>query len=116
MLLTIQPASREPLFEQLVRGIRSQIAEGTLVTGERLPPARVLASSLDINVHTVLRAYQLLRDEGLIELRRGRGASVAAPAERGELPRLIEQLTDESRRLGVAPATVMAMMRQELER
>ena len=63
--------------------MRREMAAGRLLRGERLPSAKEAASLLDINLHTVLRAYQTLRDEGLIDLRRGRGAVVTAPDPTG---------------------------------
>ena len=57
--------------------IRRAIAEGEAGSGERLPPAKDLAAILGVNANTVLRALRLLRDEGLLEFRRGRGVSVA---------------------------------------
>lgn len=80
MLVTIDPSREEPLFAQVAASVRSEITAGRLGPGDRLPPARDLAASLEINLHTVLHAYQDLRDEGLIEMRRGRGATVAATA------------------------------------
>ena len=71
------------LYEQVAAEIRRAIAEGEAKPGERLPPAKDLAAVLDVNTNTVLRALRLLRDEGLLEFRRGRGISVAGTPERG---------------------------------
>lgn len=102
MLIRIDPASTAPLFEQVAASVRRALAEGELAPGRQLPPAREVATSLDINVHTVLRAYGVLRDEGLIELRRRRGAVVTDAADtRARLSTLAGELVDEARRVGV---------------
>jgi GntR family transcriptional regulator len=114
MLLRIDPASGVPLFEQLAASIRFDASRGTLAPGSRLPAARDVAQSLDINVHTVLRAYQLLRDEGLVDLRRGRGAVVTdRVAHYGELGDAIPRLVAAARTLGLGADTLTAMIRQE---
>ena len=74
---------RTDLYLQVAAEIRRAIAEGEAKTGERLPPARDLATVLGVNTNTVLRSLRLLQDEGLIELRRRRGATVAGTPERG---------------------------------
>jgi GntR family transcriptional regulator len=65
------------LHDQVAAEIRRAIAEGEATPGERLPPARDLAAVLGVNTNTVLRALRLLREEGTLEFRRGRGITVA---------------------------------------
>lgn len=117
MLTRIDPASGVPLFEQLAGSIRASAISGTLAVGERLPSARELAASLDINVHTVLRAYQLLRDEGLIELRPGRGATVTSRAQ-GDYSALnsaVQTVIHEARKLDIAPPALAALIRESYQ-
>lgn len=105
MLIRIDAADRTPIFTQIAASVRGGIARGDLTQGERLPAARDLAASLDVNIHTVLRAYQKLRDEGLVELRRGRGAVVSGDAPRNaELADALDRLVDTARRFGVGAA------------
>jgi GntR family transcriptional regulator len=84
-LLKVKIDKQEPteLFEQVAAEIRRAIADGEAKPGERLPPARDLAAVLDVNTNTVLRSLRLLRDEGLLEFRRGRGVTVAGTPEKG---------------------------------
>src|SRR5690242_1643687 len=111
MLLRVDPGSGLPIFEQLAASVRSELARGTLRSGDRLPGAREVADALQVNIHTVLKAYQLLRDEGIVDLRRGRGAVVT---ESAGVP---EALADEARRLvaharaaGVAVPTLLTLI------
>jgi|SRR6188768_4596425 len=76
MLIKIDGESTEPLADQIAAQLRRQIVEGVVAPGERLPAARELAAALGVNMHTVLRAYDVIRAAGFIELRRGRGAIV----------------------------------------
>jgi GntR family transcriptional regulator len=71
------------LHDQVAADIRRAIADGEAKPGERLPPARDLAAVLGVNTNTVLRALRTLRDERLLEFRRGRGITVAGTPERG---------------------------------
>ncbi len=66
-----------PLHDQVAAKIRRAIGDGEALPGERLPPAKDLAAVLNVNSNTVLRALRALRDEGLLEFRRGRGITVA---------------------------------------
>ncbi|WP_019806455.1 GntR family transcriptional regulator [Saccharomonospora halophila] len=113
MLVRLDPSSTVPLYDQVAVSIRRALSDGGVTSGERLPPARELAHHLEINVHTVLRAYALLRDEGLIELRRGRGAVVAPGADRNaRLTALAKELADEAHRLGVGLDELVTILRR----
>ncbi|MCW2965630.1 MAG: winged helix-turn-helix transcriptional regulator [Actinomycetia bacterium] len=72
----LNPESPATLHEQVAAAIRRAIADGEAKPGEKLPPARDLAAVLKVNANTVLRALRMLRDEGLLEFRRGRGITV----------------------------------------
>lgn len=116
MFVRIDPASETPLFEQLAASIRSSIVDRSLSPGERLPSARELAESLAINMHTVLRAYQELRNEGFIELRRGRGAIVAATSHSYDtLAADISALVAEARTKNISAAALIALIREEYQ-
>ena len=88
------------LFEQVAAEIRRAIADGEAKPGERLPPARDLAAVLGVNTNTVLRSLRLLRDEGLLEFRRGRGIHVAGTAERGAVVARARELVRFARQQG----------------
>jgi GntR family transcriptional regulator len=88
------------LHEQVASEIRRAIAEGEAEPGERLPPARDLAAVLGVNRNTVLRALRVLRDEGLLEFRRGRGITVAGNPQRGAVVAQARQLVRFAREQG----------------
>jgi GntR family transcriptional regulator len=88
------------VFEQVAGEIRRAILDGEAKPGERLPPAMDLAAELGVNTNTVLRALRLLRDEGLLEFRRGRGVSVAGTPERAALVDKAHELIEVARSLG----------------
>ncbi|GAA0460770.1 GntR family transcriptional regulator [Streptomyces olivaceiscleroticus] len=116
MLVRIDPASAVPLGDQIAASVRGAIADGSVRAGERLPAARTLAGSLGVNVHTVLRGYQRLKDEGLIELRRGRGAVVTGAASPA-LARLTDTaagLIAQARALGLSDDEIVTLVRTGL--
>ena len=84
-IISVKVNKEDPtdLYEQVAAEIRRAIAEGETKPGERLPPARDLAAVLGVNTNTVLRALRQLRDEGLLDFRRGRGITVAGTAQHG---------------------------------
>ncbi|WP_187369582.1 GntR family transcriptional regulator [Fodinicola acaciae] len=113
MLLTLDLHDPRPLHEQVGSAIRRAIADGELAVGERLPPARELAAALGINANTVLRALRDLRDEGVLEFRRGRGVSVLRPPEgRSVLVEKARELLAEADRYGVDRPEVIALIEE----
>jgi GntR family transcriptional regulator len=84
-MLRVKVDRGEPteLHQQVAAEIRRAIADGEASPGERLPPARDLAAVLGVNTNTVLRALRALRDEGLLDFRRGRGITVTTDTQRG---------------------------------
>jgi GntR family transcriptional regulator len=107
----IDPSDPLPLHEQVAAEIRRAIAEGEAAPGERLPPARYLATVLGVNHNTVLRALHTLRDEGILEFRRGRGITVVASAvERSALMAKAKELVKLARRQGYRHDELIAIM------
>jgi GntR family transcriptional regulator len=96
----IDRADPTDLYEQVAGELRRAIAEGEARPGERLPPAKDLAAVLGVNTNTVLRALRQLRQEGLLEFRRGRGISVAGTPERGAVVARARELVEFARRQG----------------
>jgi GntR family transcriptional regulator len=100
-IVEIDHSSLVPLHEQVAAAIRRAIAEGEAGAGERLPPAKDLAAVLGVNANTVFRALRTLREEGLVEFRRGRGVSVTGIApQRSVVIAMARELVAVARRYG----------------
>jgi DNA-binding transcriptional regulator YhcF (GntR family) len=79
-VLSVDPASGAPPYEQLRRQVVEQVAAGMLRPGARLPPVRRLAEDLGLAAGTVARAYRELEAAGVVETRGRAGTVVARPA------------------------------------
>jgi GntR family transcriptional regulator len=101
-MLNVKVDRDEPtdLHEQVAAEIRRAILDGEATPGQRLPPAKDLAAELGVNTNTVLRAFRVLRDEGLLEFRRGRGVTVAGTPERGAVVARASELVRFARQHG----------------
>lgn len=107
-MLTVDPGSAVPPYEQIRSQIEAMVATGTLAPGDRLPSIRQLAHDLGIAAGTVARAYTELESAGLVVSRRRTGTvvadGVAAPAaeRRRRLAEAAEQYARTAALLGVA--------------
>ena len=87
LTLRVELDSAVPAYRQIVDGLRILLVNGTLAPGSELPSVRRVAMDLGVHFNTVAEAYRILADEGWLDLRHGRGATVVkrdAPAENRE--------------------------------
>jgi GntR family transcriptional regulator len=97
------------LHEQVAAEIRRAIADGEAGPGERIPQAKDLAAVLGVNTNTVLRALRMLRDEGLLEMGRGRAIVVAGTPERSAIVTKMKELLELGRRSGYRREELLEM-------
>ena len=100
-----------PLHDQVAAQIRRAIADGEAGPGDRLPLAKDLAAVLGVNKNTVLRALHVLREEGLLDFRRGRGITVAGTLQRGAVLSQARNLVQFARQQGYGRDEVMKMIK-----
>lgn len=122
MEIIISNSSNQPIYEQIVRQVKSQIMAGDLVAGEQLPSIRALANSLRVSAITTKRAYADLETQGFIETVQGKGSFVAGGNDellREERLREVEahlgKAIDAGRALDLADEELIEMMRTLLE-
>lgn len=84
MLIEIDFNSPEAIYIQLRNHIVMEIAQDRLHDGDSLPSVRNLAKDLGVNMHTVNKAYAILREEGYLKLDRRKGAIVSVEKNRKE--------------------------------
>ncbi len=82
MYLEIDFNSDEAIYQQLCEQIIMGIATSRLTDGEVLPSVRQLADDIGINMHTVNKAYTILKQEGFVKIDRRRGAIVSVDADK----------------------------------
>lgn len=96
MELSIDKTSSVPIFRQLIEKLEAAVRTGELSPGEILPSMNVLASRLGISRETVKKAYDMLRDGGLLESRQGKGFYVAGARRAGRRCRVLVILDKQS--------------------
>jgi GntR family transcriptional regulator len=112
------PSSGVPIYLQLIEQVKHAIGTGALRPGEQLPPIRKMAEDLVINANTVARAYRELETAGVIELRQGSGAFVAAGAVDGGRLRdavpIVAEAIERLRAIGLAEDEIRRLVEAEL--
>lgn len=113
----------QPIYRQLRDRVVKMILEGVLTDGDALPSVRTVAAEYRLNPLTVLKGYQELVDEGLVEKRRGRGMFVRQGAGKGLVKDERQAFLDEQwpevvstiRRLKLDLDELLAQARQQLD-
>ena len=108
--VNLDRAGPAPLHDQVAAQIRRAIADGEAGPGERLPLAADIAAVLGVNKNTVLRALHQLRDEGLVEFRRGRGITVTGSPDRGAVLTEVRKLVAFAGQHGYPRSEIIAMI------
>lgn len=122
MLFSINENDSRPIYQQLAGQVREQVSKGILKAGDTLPSVRELSDSLGVNMHTVRRAYLLLRDQGIIDLRLGRKARISKRKPSNltgdtmtEIQVRIKELVTDALLLGISPEDLANMVNKQLE-
>ena len=122
MLLSINENDSRPIYQQLAGQVREQVSKGILKTGDTLPSVRELSHSIGVNMHTVRRAYLLLRDQGIIDLRVGRKARISRKKLATltsdaitEIQVRLEELVTDALLLGISPDDLVNMVNRQLK-
>ncbi len=122
MILRIEKGSAVPISRQIAGQIATLCASGKLQPSERMPSVRELARELAVNQNTILRVYERLVSEGLLEMRHGQGTFVSTQSQDGRLAthrnRLLEELRQIARQsiaLGLSEEQIHELLAEALE-
>ena len=110
MVIRVDFGSEEALYVQLYNQIIYGIANAQLLPGDSLPSVRELAQDIGINMHTVNKAYAILRQDGYLRLDRRNGAVIAVDSDK---LRAMERLKNEMR-ISLAKALCRGLTEEEI--
>lgn len=115
-MISVDPASAVPPYEQIRSQYARLIADGSLAAGAKLPTVRQLAADLGLAVNTVARAYRELEAGGAIETRGRAGTVVSAQGDRAREQAVAAAQVYAQRvsALGVAPQEALGIVRAAL--
>ena len=116
----IDPNSGLPVYRQVMDQTKHYIASGALLAGDQLPSIRELATRLSVNPATIVKAYNELQNEGVMEIKQGKGAFVSGglpdkeiPGRRLQVGRIARQLVVESQQLGMPLDETLGLVEDE---
>lgn len=119
MFIVIDENDRRPIYRQVADEIKALIARGELAEGATLPPVRQMAGDLGVNLNTIAAAYRELQGEGLITVRHGSGAVVAARTASGqstaEMRKPLRAALTQFSLAGLNRAEIMNIVAEELK-
>jgi len=95
LYIRIERGVSTPISRQIAEQIRAQCLAGLLEAGQCLPSVRQLAKELVVNVNTVVRVYERLAAEGLVEMRHGEGTFVLQPSAAKDLAAGLKQQREQ---------------------
>ena len=121
--MSLDLESHTPAYRQIANDLRRHLVEERLKPGDLLPPVRQLALDLGVHFNTVAIAYRLLAEEGWLELKRRRGATVIArnaprAVDRRQVDHLLRQLAQiaaELRSAGISSRRISSALRRLAE-
>lgn len=122
MLISIDHNDPRPVYQQIAAAVKQQLRTGLLAPGDELPSVRELADALNINLHTVRHAYQLLSEQSVVRLRLGRRTRILEPSgppanlrqvNQSLRPR-VEELVADAMQSGLTADDVRRLMDQVL--
>jgi DNA-binding transcriptional regulator YhcF (GntR family) len=115
MRWTIDHSSTQRLQDQVAASVVRGVHSGELAVGEQLPPAAELAAAISVDRNTVLAAYRQLREAGVLEFRRGRGARIAGTVAAGDLAPVreaVQSVVELARRYGLSSDDVVTLIKE----
>lgn len=123
MWINIDERAPEAIFQQIVHQVKRLAATGALKPDDPLPSIRELAVRLGVNPNTVARAYRILEEDGLLQVRRGIGAFLASPLPDDELTRFrkdvvsnrVHDLVSTARQFNIPPKTIVTQVKQAFD-
>jgi len=122
VLISINENDARPIYQQIAGQVREKVSKGILKPGDTLLSVRDLSDSLGVNMHTVRRAYLLLRDQGIIDLRLGRKARISrrkltplTSDAMNEIQVRLEELITDALLLGISPEDLANMVDRQLK-
>lgn len=118
MLIEIQFDSETPIYMQIRNEIIKAIAKGTLKEGDGLPSVRQMSAMIDVNLHTINKAYNILKAEGYVQVDRRKGVVVKVDKKetyRDELKEKIELILSEGFLMGVSEKEILEIVKENFK-